>query len=110
MVSLKGEDVDRITLCLYSHNIISESLRNMILVPRHSEHERMINLLCHMETKIKQSPNVFMQIVEIFTEELQLGRVATLLETQYRKYVSFSTLFKVAMELWIIKHTDTVRM
>ena len=89
LVSLKGEDVDRLTLCLYSHNIISESLRDMILVQSHSEFQKMINLLRHMETKIKQSPNVFMQIVEIFTEELQLARVATLLETQYRKCMFF---------------------
>lgn len=88
LVSLKEEDVDRLTVCLYSHNIISESLRDMILSQTSSRSQlgKTTNLLRHVETKIKQCPQLYNEIVEIFAEELNLSEMAATLERHYRKY------------------------
>ena len=86
-MSLKEEDVDRLAICLYSHNIISESSRDMTLsqTSSRSEFEKTNKLLRHMEAKIKQCPQLYQEIVEIFAEELHLSELATTMETHYRK-------------------------
>lgn len=73
-VSLKEADVGNLIMCLYSKNIISESSRDMLLSPmsHYTELIRVTNVLCFLETKIRECPSVYGELIEIFTNKLQL--------------------------------------
>lgn len=86
--SLTEKDVDKLTLDLYSHDIISESFRDKLLNPMSHRTQllRTNNLLCHLERKIKHSPSVYDTLIEIFAEELHFQTPASILS----KYVARS--------------------
>lgn len=80
-VSLKEADVGNLIMCLYSRNIISESSRDTLLSPisHYTELVRVTNVLCLLETKIRECPPVYGELIEIFTNKLQLHSIGDVL-------------------------------
>ena len=86
-VSLKENDVDGLIMCLYSDNIISESSRDKFLSPtaHHSELVRKNSLLCYLETKIRENPPLYEELIRIFTNRLHRHSLGDIL----RKTVAY---------------------
>ena len=72
--SLTEKDVDRLILCLYSHDIISQGFRDELLNPlsHRTQLLRTNNLLCNLESKIRDSPQIYQKLIYILAKELNL--------------------------------------
>ena len=72
--SLTEKDVDRLILCLYSHDIISQGFRDELLNPlsHRTQLLRTNNLLCNLESKIRDSPQIYQKLTYILVKELNL--------------------------------------